>query len=121
MMFKKVWKSPTSYRILQLRDDGNSRYVDEDYAQYIRWCSEGNIPEEIPYTQPTIEPGFAIDPWDTIRKQRNDRLSESDWTQLPDVPLTSEQIIAWREYRRILRDITIQDNPANIVWPVEPT
>jgi hypothetical protein len=44
-------------------------------------------------------------------------LSESDWTQLPDVPLTNKE--DWEIYRSALRDIAT--NPTlDPVWPVEP-
>lgn len=46
-------------------------------------------------------------------------LQESDWTQLPDVPLETKQ--AWATYRQALRDITIQEGyPFNVIWPTKP-
>jgi hypothetical protein len=48
--------------------------------------------------------------------RRNHLLTTSDWTQLPDSPLTEEQKQAWREYRQLLRDLP--DNNWN--WPVPP-
>jgi hypothetical protein len=56
--------------------------------------------------------------WVEIRKQREARLKTSDWTQLPDVPLTTKE--AWATYRQALRDITSQPDPFNIIWPVAP-
>lgn len=56
--------------------------------------------------------------WDNIRTQRNRLLEESDWTQLPDVILPNEG--AWRNYRQDLRNITLQSNPKNIIWPTKP-
>lgn len=38
------------------------------------------------------------------RKIRNSLLRNSDFTQLPDVPLTDEQKEEWRIYRQELRD-----------------
>ena len=55
--------------------------------------------------------------WADIRAERNARLSACDWTQLPDAPVDKA---AWAAYRQALRDITKQDNPFNITWPVEP-
>jgi hypothetical protein len=51
-----------------------------------------------------------------IKKQL---LSECDWTQLDDAPLTNEQKLAWRTYRQKLRDISIQDN--EVIWPERPS
>jgi hypothetical protein len=55
--------------------------------------------------------------WDAIRKERNAKLAACDWTQLADAPADALQ---WAVYRQALRDITVQDDPFNIVWPAEP-
>jgi hypothetical protein len=53
-----------------------------------------------------------------MRKQRNEKLSDSDWTQVADAPVDKQ---AWATYRQALRDITAQEGfPWNITWPVEP-
>lgn len=56
--------------------------------------------------------------WDMIRNKRNSLLVKSDWTQLPDAPVDVE---AWTTYRQALRDITLQADPFDIQWPVQPT
>lgn len=54
-------------------------------------------------------------------KHRNKALIDSDWTQMPDSPLTTEQKAAWAEYRQALRDVTAQEGfPSSIQWPVAP-
>jgi hypothetical protein len=58
--------------------------------------------------------------WLSIRNERNKLLSESDWTQLPDSPLTPEKKIEWSSYRQQLRDVTSQLDPNNIIWPTKP-
>ena len=56
--------------------------------------------------------------WNSIRIQRNQLLSQSDWTQLADVPLTQEQKNAWMTYRQVLRDIPLSfSTPEEVVWP----
>ena len=40
-----------------------------------------------------------------IRVLRSDLLSDSDWTQMPDSPLTAEQRTQWQMYRQELRDL----------------
>jgi hypothetical protein len=57
---------------------------------------------------------------ETIRQERNKLLQTSDWTQLPDVRLTSEKLSEWSIYRQLLRDITTQEDPYNISWPSIP-
>lgn len=58
--------------------------------------------------------------WGNIRSRRNIELVESDWTQLSDTPFTTEEKEEWRLYRQALRDITLQPDPFNIIWPVKP-
>jgi len=58
--------------------------------------------------------------WENVRNERNTMLSECDWTQLPDSPLTEEKKAEWITYRQSLRDITLQQDPFNIVWPTKP-
>lgn len=49
---------------------------------------------------------------------RTQLLVNSDWTQLPDVPLSAEKKAQWATYRQALRDITNQSGfPDNINWP----
>lgn len=55
--------------------------------------------------------------WTSIRADRNQRLADCDWTQLPDAPVDGA---AWAAYRQELRDITNQPDPFNITWPQEP-
>jgi hypothetical protein len=58
-----------------------------------------------------------------VREYRDQLLQESDWTQLPDVPLTTAQVQQWRVYRQALRDYPKQINVAEWTappWPVAP-
>ena len=53
-----------------------------------------------------------------VRQQRNTLLSETDWTQLNDAPLTDEEKEKYRTYRQALRDIPQQESfPESISWP----
>jgi hypothetical protein len=56
--------------------------------------------------------------WQEIRLIRNELLKESDWTQLSDVSQTIKDL--WIVYRQELRNITNQQNPFNIEWPIKP-
>jgi hypothetical protein len=58
--------------------------------------------------------------WIQIRNQRNIYLQESDWTQLSDSPLSNSKKIEWSIYRQELRDVTLQQDPFNIMWPTKP-
>jgi hypothetical protein len=55
--------------------------------------------------------------WNSIRQERNRRLSDCDWTQVPDSPADKQ---AWITYRQQLRDLPTQPDPFNINWPTKP-
>jgi len=57
-----------------------------------------------------------------IINMRNGLLSESDWTQSNDSPLTDAKKTEWATYRQALRDLPANtSDPANPVWPSQPT
>jgi len=54
-----------------------------------------------------------------VLNERKAKLVASDWTQLPDVPISTKT--AWATYRQELRDITAQAGyPTEITWPTPP-
>jgi len=58
------------------------------------------------------------------RSRRDDMLSDSDWTQMNDSPLSNEAKTSWATYRQALRDITSHANWPNLTdadWPTEPS
>lgn len=58
----------------------------------------------------------------SLRLERNKLLLESDWTQLPDAPVTDQKRREWVTYRQTLRDLPTSPNfnPADPVWPEVP-
>lgn len=53
-----------------------------------------------------------------VRCDRNNRLTESDWTQVGDAPVDKQ---AWATYRQALRDIPAQSGfPWEVTWPAQP-
>lgn len=57
--------------------------------------------------------------WDQIRQKRNRLLSESDWTQMPDVVNINK--LDWAGYRSFLRNIPQTfSNPEDVVFPEKP-
>jgi len=61
---------------------------------------------------------------DRLRDNRDIKLSNSDWTQFPDSPLTTAKKAEWATYRQALRDIpeTYSDATSldDIIWPTKP-
>ena len=51
------------------------------------------------------------------RQRRNERLKESDWTQMPDSPLSDTKKAEWATYRQQLRDMmsSYTDSESNTV------
>lgn len=58
--------------------------------------------------------------WGNVRTMRDLLLSQCDWTQFQDSPLSESKILEWQTYRQSLRDITTQDNPFSLIWPTRP-
>jgi hypothetical protein len=57
--------------------------------------------------------------WKRLRKSRDKALAASDWTQVPDAPVDQA---AWATYRQALRDLPANtEDPANPVWPIQPS
>tara|TARA_B100001939_G_C16811138_1_gene560044 strand:- start:52 stop:606 length:555 start_codon:yes stop_codon:yes gene_type:complete len=63
--------------------------------------------------------------WKRIRAERTRLLSESDWTQGADSPLTDTKKTAWATYRTSLRtlpeDQSSETKYSDITWPTQPS
>ena len=59
-----------------------------------------------------------------LKSFRNSLLSNTDWTQVPDSPLSTEEKSKWATYRQQLRDLpsfySTETNMSNVVFPEEP-
>ena len=68
----------------------------------------------------------AAKPMRLLREERNRRLQETDWKDLPSYPGTDQE--EWRTYRQALRDLPStaspkldeQGNLTNVSWPTKP-
>ena len=46
----------------------------------------------------------------------------TDWSQLPDSPLSEEKKLEYKNYRQALRDVSLQEGfPWNVQWPLDPS
>ena len=59
---------------------------------------------------------LLADKWENVRRDRNRRLSETDYLALSDNTLASDM----ETYRQELRDVPTQSDPDNITWPDKP-
>lgn len=77
-------------------------------------------PEEI-LNSVVVNNSLYVDKEKGFRLVRNNKLLESDWTQLPNNHLDESKRQEWNVYRQHLRDITLQtDYPNNVVFPDKP-
>ena len=57
----------------------------------------------------------------TLRRERNSKLTETDYLALSDVTMSD----AWKTYRQSLRDITsgvdTVEKAENVTWPTKPS
>lgn len=101
--------------------------IADDSTQY--W-SDGNIvnmppkPEngewEFDFTTKTWIPN-VVGQENAVKSERNFLLQQTDWTQIPNNPLTPEKQEQWAVYRQQLRDVTDQPGyPFNVIWPTPP-
>ena len=64
------------------------------------------------------------DEWTRIRTERDRLLTESDWTQANDTPLTDANVAKWKTYRTSLRDLPSDQSSktkySDITWPTKP-
>ena len=100
----------------------------EDYAR-VRWYAEPECKTPLPTDQiPTWKEISALASslavarlWTDLRERRNALLSQSDWTQMSDSPLSAEDRAIWVAYRKSLRDLpTTTTDPASPTWPTPP-
>ena len=70
----------------------------------------------IPVTQDEITQGK----YNSLRYERDKLLQQSDWTQMPDSPITEEKKQEWQTYRQALRNLPQTVDINNIEFPTKP-
>lgn len=114
-------------KVIKTRDSGK---VDDDLTPIMEEYTELEVvTEQRAYTMMTVvsmtegtlpEPDLS-DLEAEARAKRNKLLSDTDWTQVLDAPITPECREEFRVYRQALRDIPEQAGfPEVIEWPVMP-
>lgn len=104
--------------ILQSIRPGEEWSLDGESYDGLIWHSDTEKPteEDLRKAWPTVQKDRA---YSDLRSKRDQRLADSDWTQIPDAPVDAK---AWAAYRQALRDLpaTIKDPTAEIDWPTPP-
>lgn len=127
--FSSDFKEPRKEDICVLKD-GERHFrleIKEDFAPLYRYRWNPDKKEiEHDKGESQLE---TIRPWvyGGIVTERNKLLFESDWTQMPDSPLSEAKKDEWKIYRQTLRDITklhreksIKSMEHLIEWPEKP-
>lgn len=105
--------------LVAANDDGVMSKIaapsDHDTVNYLKYLSGNFIAE----TVDDISFENLID----FRINRNKMLSDSDWTQINDNPLSDSKKTEWQTYRQALRDMPSQEgfDPTNPTYPTQPT
>ena len=94
--------------------------IDGDSYEGITWLSTDiTKPTKSEVTAKIVELE-AAEPMRLLRRDRNQKLKISDWTQGSDVPNAIKT--AWAKYRQQLRDLPANtSDPNNPIWPTEPS
>ena len=85
--------------------------------------SEGNSHDPAQYVQShfvgddtTKDARLLAEKWTAVRRDRDNRLSQTDYLALSDNTLADNMTT----YRQALRDVPSQADPDNITWPTKP-
>ena len=121
----------TGYTIVECTDEDVQARLNqlEDYSSMdgvynIKW-SDSKVSATV--GEDTIQTHFSgddtakdarllADKWSNVRRDRDRRLSETDYLALSDQTLSD----AMETYRQELRDVPAQSDPDNISWPSKP-
>lgn len=119
-----------SLELLELNLDTETQdYIEGNYLRENYYINNGTLVEITGRPESWYDFDYDNKQWianegaakEVCLKKRKELLLNSDWTQLPNGPLSSEQQTAWATYRQALRDITAQTGyPTEIVWPAHP-
>ena len=95
-----------------LDDEGNSH----DPKQYVQ---SHFVPDDTAKNKRILD-----QEWTRIREERDTLLTESDWPQANDTPLSDANVAKWKTYRTSLRDLPSDQSSktkySDITWPTKP-
>ena len=99
--------------IKRVRDDGLIEYVNPRYDEIIARDESEPQSEPVVISDEEIAASYLL----TLRKQRNQKIAETDWWANSDLTMTQAQT----DYRQALRDITnTYSSYLDVVWPTKP-
>ena len=104
--------------------NGGYQYTADTFPDY--YANELEVVDGVIQVKATVEAdrftALLQDQKEILRGERNELLKQSDWTQVPDSPLTDAKKTEWATYRQALRDLpSTTTDFANPVWPSQPS
>tara|TARA_R110000823_G_scaffold315168_1_gene445988 strand:- start:98 stop:532 length:435 start_codon:yes stop_codon:yes gene_type:complete len=115
---------PVALSSEQLNSLGYAQLGIEEYPERKRGrvITEGTVNEVGGvYTRTWGIDDSGVDYTAFLRQDRDNRLSNSDWTQATDTTQTVTDKAAWATYRQELRDLPANTpDPENVTWPIAP-
>ena len=101
----------------------------DDISDIVLNSGDGILEGEHDRATQKIVDGVAVshtpDIWIKLRRSRNFLLTESDWTQVADTPLTDSKKAEWKTYRQALRDLPANNTSAtsidDVTFPTQPS
>jgi hypothetical protein len=101
----------------------------DDITDIVLNSGDGILEGEHDRATQKIVDGVAVshtpDIWIKLRRSRNFLLTESDWTQVADTPLTDSKKAEWATYRQTLRDLPANNTSAtsidDVTFPTPPS
>ena len=110
--FGAEWGSPDVTVHMEVPED-----LDPQCIMAVRDPETGEITLQ---TDPTKVQARLDAQWASVRAQQKELLYKSDWTcSVTDYEVPNKD--EWVQYRQALRDVTLQSDPFNIVWPLRPS
>ena len=114
-------------------DTGQVEYTFDGRANELHLhdpCIEGEYPAKeytivngspVRKSQTDIDQADVDRAWIELRNRRNGYLSDCDWTQGIDAPLSDAKKTEWANYRVALRNLPANTaDPRNPTWPAKP-
>jgi len=90
----------------------NGSYIQGEYPNNQYTIVDGS---PVRKAQSDIDQAETDRAWTILRNRRNGYLTDSDWTQALDSPLSDSKKTEWATYRQTLRDL-----PSNTTDPTNP-
>ena len=108
----------------------HNTYISNNTDLELIWNEEAGVYTEAPFTIPTQQE--CDDYWNNtlknqlalgaLRRRRNKLLTDCDWVVTRATSMDTPVPDEWKTYMQALRDLpTATEDPANPVWPVQPS